>query len=70
MILFLLGYSNHLVYVEALSFFVAASVIILVGFGSYIAIYGLCDSTGPKISEYDDLDDCSQASDPNENQVD
>jgi len=62
-----ISFSND-VYVEALSFFVAASVIILVGFGSYIAIYGLCDSTGPKISEYDDLDDCSQASDPNENQ--
>jgi len=61
-----ISFSND-VFVEALSFFVAASVIIIIGFASYIAIYGLCDSTGPKISEYDDLDNVSQ-SDQNENQ--
>jgi len=44
------------VYYEALSFFITASVIILIGFASYINLYGLCD-TKQKISEYDNLDE-------------
>lgn len=45
--------SNN-IYYEALSFFVTASVIIAIGFASYIALYGCCD-TKQKISEYDHL---------------
>lgn len=59
----------YLVYYEALSFFITASVIILIGFASYINLYGLCD-TKQKISEYDNLDeDVNNNINSNENQV-
>ena len=61
---------NYLVYYEALSFFITASVIILIGFASYINLYGLCD-TKQKISEYDNLDEDvnNNTINANENQV-
>ena len=60
---------RYLVYYEALSFFITASVIILIGFASYINLYGLCD-TKQKISEYDNLDeDVNNNINSNENQV-
>ena len=64
------GIINHLVYYEALSFFITASVIILIGFASYINLYGLCD-TKQKISEYDNLDEDvnNNTINTNENQV-
>jgi len=45
------------VYLEALSFFISAGVIILMGFISYICLYGICDDKQEKISEYDQLDE-------------
>ena len=64
------GIKNYLVYYEALSFFITASVIILIGFASYINLYGLCD-TKQKISEYDNLDEDvnNNTINTNENQV-
>ena len=61
---------KNLVYYEALSFFITASVIILIGFASYINLYGLCD-TKQKISEYDNLDEDvnNNTINTNENQV-